>query len=590
MKNNLRGEIMISKKVVYEKQLVRKKMLSLIIYGIIFLVSTIAFYFVNTSKAKNVVKVRAYIIDQNTDIGVLSYDLKAQEEDGKYKAALYPIQNGFIVKKYKLATEKEFEELKKTYDEKHKDEIVNKKEQNNSDDKDSKEEKNEVSENIAQSKEKKEDDKKEKQKDEEKDNKEKIDEIEESKDSELSKEEQEKKEEEERKIRELIKNSKEIELTEEQIENQKMYFIAEYDVKEAKDKKIYNNIISKTTNKASINILGYMPEKAELSLKEKDLEEVTNILKNNFQDVNREIKLIAAYDIKILSEEKEYEPEDFDEKASVSIKGFEGQKINVWHIKNDNSIEMMDLNENSDIVYETTHIEDQLGVRISISSGSDVLTSAQLEGIYITYKGNNYFPRSDGSYRIKIADAVSNVIADMTLNTENGNLETGTYTITAQSFGSIDGTYFSSQIAADSKDIQVVSTDYGFLVSLDDLSVLIDKATGKNQNNTNALNFGIEYSGRFEHPKIAVALYRRKYDRIYSYDYELVDLRNYINHALSSTGRENEYLVTDLVRATQNFTLTLKNGNLRTGTYKIRFTLYDGNNRICDMDKVVIIK
>ena len=31
-------------------------------------------------------------------------------------------------------------------------------------------------------------------------------------------------------------------------------------------------------------------------------------------------------------------------------------------------------------------------------------------------------------------------------------------------------------------------------------------------------------------------------------------------------------------------------GNLRTGTYKIRFTLYDGNNRICDMDKVVIIK
>ena len=53
-----------------------------------------------------------------------------------------------------------------------------------------KKKKNEVSENIAKSKEKKEDDKKEKQKDEEKENKEKIDEIEESKDSELSKEEQ----------------------------------------------------------------------------------------------------------------------------------------------------------------------------------------------------------------------------------------------------------------------------------------------------------------------------------------------------------------------------------------------------------------
>ena len=247
-------------------------------------------------------------------------------------------------------------------------------------------------------------------------------------------------------------------------------------------------------------------------------------------------------------------------------------------------------NENSDIVYETTHIEDQLGIRISISSGSDALTAANLEGIYITYKGNNYFPRSDGSYRIKIADAVSNVLADMVLNTENGNLETGTYTITAQSFGSIDGTYFSSEIASDSKDIQVVSTDYGFSVDIDDKSVIIDKATGKNKNNTNALNFTIGYTGGFEHPKIAVALYRRKYDRIYSYDYELVDLRNYISHALNTTGNENEYLVTDLVRATQNFTLTLKNGNLKTGTYKIVFILYDGNNHICDVDKSVIIK
>ena len=247
-------------------------------------------------------------------------------------------------------------------------------------------------------------------------------------------------------------------------------------------------------------------------------------------------------------------------------------------------------NENSDIVYETTHIEDQLGIRISISSGSDALTAANLEGIYITYKGNNYFPRSDGSYRIKIADAVSNVLADMVLNTENGNLETGTYTITAQSFGSIDGTYFSAEISSDSKDIQVVSTDYGFSVDIDDKSVIIDKATGKNKNNTNALNFTIGYTGGFEHPKIAVALYRRKYDRIYSYDYELVDLRNYISHALNTTGNENEYLVTDLVRATQNFTLTLKNGNLKTGTYKIVFILYDGNNHICDVDKSVIIK
>ena len=247
-------------------------------------------------------------------------------------------------------------------------------------------------------------------------------------------------------------------------------------------------------------------------------------------------------------------------------------------------------NSNSDIVYETTHIEDQLGVRITISSGSDVLTAADLEGIYITYNGLNYFPRSDGSYRIKIADAVSNVLADMVLNTENGSLDTGTYTIKAQSFGSVDGTYFSSEIASDTKDVQVVSTDYGFSVTLDDKSVLIDKETGKTKNDNNDLAFTLGYSGGFEHPKIVVSLYRRSYEDIYSYDYNLIDLRSYVTNTLVSTNVQNEYLVTDLLYATQNFTLTLKNTGLTTGTYKIVFTLYDGNNRICDMHKTIIIK
>ena len=247
-------------------------------------------------------------------------------------------------------------------------------------------------------------------------------------------------------------------------------------------------------------------------------------------------------------------------------------------------------NSNSDIVYDTTHLEDQLGVRISISTGSDVLTASDLEGIYISYNGSNYFPRSDGSYRIKIADAVANVLANMTLHTENGNLETGTYTITAQSFGSIDGTYFSSAIASDSKNVQIVSTNYGFSVDLDDNSVLIDKATGKTKNNNNNLPFTIGYSGGFEHPKIVVSLYRRKYDQVCTYEYQLVNLRDYVTNTLTSTSIAYEYLVTDSLLATQNYTLTLKNKGLKTGTYKVVFTLYDGTNKICDMNKSIIIK
>ena len=125
---------------------------------------------------------------------------------------------------------------------------------------------------------------------------------------------------------------------------------------------------------------------------------------------------------------------------------------------------------------------------------------------------------------------------------------------------------------------------------MDNNSVLIDKSNGKNKNDTNNLDFTIGYSGGFESPKIVVSLYRRKYDQIYSYDYEIVDLKDFVTNSLIATNISKEYLVTDLVRATQNYTLTTKAGGLTTGTYKIVFTLYDGTNKICDMDKAIIIK
>ena len=71
---------MNSKKTIYETQLVRKKMGLLIIYGIIFLISTLAFYFVNNSKAKDVLKVDVSVIDKEANIEISNYELKVQEK------------------------------------------------------------------------------------------------------------------------------------------------------------------------------------------------------------------------------------------------------------------------------------------------------------------------------------------------------------------------------------------------------------------------------------------------------------------------------------------------------------------------------
>ena len=244
---------------------------------------------------------------------------------------------------------------------------------------------------------------------------------------------------------------------------------------------------------------------------------------------------------------------------------------------------------NGDDVFDTSHLSDQLGVRFTLSLGSDKLTSENLTGIYIRYNNQNYFARADGTFRIKIADVVANVLADMELHTENGDLASGTYTIKAESFGSYDGTYFADTIAYDQAEVQIVNSNYGLVVDLNENSYLIDKATGKGKDNSNQLNFSIGYSGAFANPKLTVKLYRRTYDAPYVYTYNLVDLATYTTTTLTSTDIEKEYLVTNSVQATQNFPIVLKE-NLTTGTYKFVFSLYDGTRYIAEMEKMIIVK
>ena len=245
--------------------------------------------------------------------------------------------------------------------------------------------------------------------------------------------------------------------------------------------------------------------------------------------------------------------------------------------------------QNSEIVYDTTHFEDQLGVKITVLDSSTPLTSQQLTGIYIEYNGNKYYARSDGSYRIKIADAVSNVLTDMEFKTENGTLSTSTYTFKFETFGSLDGVYYSSTIATDSINMQIINADYGLSAELDDNSVLIDKTTGFTKNNDNVLDFAIGYQAEFENPRISVSLYRRKYDTIYDSEYALTDLAEYVTNTLIKTKIDKEYSVTDNAQTTQNYILNLKE-NLITGTYKIVFSLYDGENYIGNVEKMIIIK
>ena len=63
----------------------------------------------------------------------------------------------------------------------------------------------------------------------------------------------------------------------------------------------------------------------------------------------------------------------------------------------------------------------------------------------------------------------------------------------------------------------------------------------------------------------------------------------YVTNTLAATTVTNEYLITDNPQTTQNFVLNLKE-NIKSGTYKVVFSLYDGDNYIGNVEKMIIIK
>ena len=86
---------MISKNKAYNKKMVKRKTVSIVFYGIIFLITTLAYYFVNNSNAQNVIKLESFIMDVEGKIEQTSYEVKVAEKDDKYIIKLPFIQNQF---------------------------------------------------------------------------------------------------------------------------------------------------------------------------------------------------------------------------------------------------------------------------------------------------------------------------------------------------------------------------------------------------------------------------------------------------------------------------------------------------------------
>ena len=247
---------------------------------------------------------------------------------------------------------------------------------------------------------------------------------------------------------------------------------------------------------------------------------------------------------------------------------------------------------NSSVIFDTDYLTSKMGIKITIhDSYGNQLNSDTLFGVYFQYEGINYYPRIDGSVRIKIADKVSNVLSKIKIVTKNNTtLATGDYVIKVESFGSPDGIYYGLETSDSIEvNIRIINGIYGLKVTTDDKSKIIDKTTGKTMKDNNALVTVVNYSSMLTSPNIVVELQRRNYNEIYSMTYETVNFTDYFSNQYDDGYKNMEYKIIS-APVSENLLFLYFKENLVTGTYKLVFKLYDEDTYIGEAYEYFIIK
>ena len=237
-------------------------------------------------------------------------------------------------------------------------------------------------------------------------------------------------------------------------------------------------------------------------------------------------------------------------------------------------------------VTDTQFFDSKLGLQVYITNNEGHMVSGtDLTGTYFLMEGVKYYPDIDGITHIKLSDKVGNTEKWITFNTENSSLATGSYSFVFETFGSPDGIYYSTGSTDEvTKNINIINTTYGFKPEINQDNVIFD-GTGNKKN----LVFSIDYESRLDNPNIRLAMYRRKYNEIYDTNYELVNFQAYAAESLRSTDNTYEYLLISNPNNNNGMTI-LMNENMKTGTYRLSFRLYDGDTMIGEVVRYIVIK
>ena len=152
-------------------------------------------------------------------------------------------------------------------------------------------------------------------------------------------------------------------------------------------------------------------------------------------------------------------------------------------------------------------------------------------------------------------------------------------------------------------NFKIINERYGLTIDISEEDVLIDKETGISEDKNNNIQFNIDYESNFENANLRLVMSRRDYSSVDSLGFNVVDLRDYVIDDLISTSihetinDDNEtslvdseyiYKISDHLSSNFVYNLTFKS-DLVSGTYRLDFRLYDGDNYIGSVYKYIII-
>ena len=257
-----------------------------------------------------------------------------------------------------------------------------------------------------------------------------------------------------------------------------------------------------------------------------------------------------------------------------------------------------DQTANRESIINTNYESSSMGLNVTIldNSGAQV-SSSLLSGTSIVIDQVAYFADSDGVYRIKLSDKVSNLKKNISIYSDS-LLPAGIYTLKFSLFASADGRHNSHALEAIEyeKVITLVGSDNSIKVNTDDKTKLVFGETGLNALSLKYNTYVVTYNTVLTNPNVRLSLYKRDIDNKDTTVYTEVDFNSLFTNELLSPN-DATYLNQSVYEKMLNVAAGVNNtvrfelaDNLVSGTYKLVFKLYDNNQLVDEEYKYIIVK